>query len=488
MSDLRRHAVVAVGSSWLLSFAGDGIRLVTMMILARLLLPEDYGHFALATAITGWLTGFGFLNFAPQLLRERGEPGEVATYLLFGLALQTVLALIGLAVAAALWFVWEQRLVAALVAVAVLALPLQVPAQIEAQLLQRDFRWRAVRLWQLFTMLAGSAVSILLAWQGFGPFALLAGVLVEPVPLAMLLVSTRSIRPLVAKPEISSRMRAFGWPMVAGSLSWKTRELVSSWAVGLALGAAELGLLGRATGLAGLVLERFSAQTSYALLPVLVKACEDPGRRLKAGTLLLRAAAWSTIPVAVLLVLTGPTAVRILYGPQWMDIVPLLPFSAALGVAHAHLSAVMPLMLASGRTRERLICDLLLLAGMAVAVPALLGGARVWLGALCLATLLPTAYLLRHVVREGWLDGEALRQALVPPIVATMAGLVCATPLRMVADGIAVDMGAAVVFTATFTLTVRWLAPAALFELLDCVPGGMRIATFIAVANSVSAR
>lgn len=114
MSSLRHHAFVAVGSSWLVSLVGDIVRLVTMMVLARLLLPEDYGTFAMATAVTGWLAGVGFLNFSPNILREKAAPDEVATYLLFGLVLHGVLAVGGMGVAAILWYVADRPVVGAL--------------------------------------------------------------------------------------------------------------------------------------------------------------------------------------------------------------------------------------------------------------------------------------------------------------------------------------------------------------------------------------
>lgn len=486
MSGLRRQAFVTLGSGLLVSLAGDIVRLLTMMILARLLLPEDYGTFAMATAVSGWLVGVGFLNFAPHILREQPSPHDISTLLLFGLSLHGALTLCGLMIAALLATVAHRPVEAVLVALAVLALPIYVPADIELQLLQREFRWRPVRLWQVGTMLLASAVSILLASQGHGPFALVAGVLIEPLPFALLLFITRSWRPLCLDRDLLGRLQRFGWPMVAGSLSWKTRELISAWAVGLALGATELGLLGRATGLAGLVLGRFSAQVGYMLLPVLARAQEDPDRRRRAGSLLLRLVAWSTVPAAVLLALLADLLVVVLYGERWLEVAPLLPLAAAAALVHVHLQACMPLLLASGRTRQRLICDLLFFAGTLALLPAVAFGLAAYLCAMTAATLLPAVYVLRAAFNDGWFDRQAVRDAFLPPLVAAAVGGLTAAALRSDLAGLAADLLAAATFVLVFAGLLRLLFARPLSDLVEVLPGRawlMRLALLPAVRS-----
>ena len=260
MLSLRQQSIVAVGSSAALSLVGDIVRLVTMMVLARLLTPEDYGNFGLASSVMFWVGAAGFENFAPNLLRHRGREGQIGTYLLFGLILQSCLLAVGLVVAAFLYFWLEYELVAALLAVGLLFFPVKVPQQIEYQLLQREFNWRRLRLVELATLLSASGLSCLLAYIGAGPFALIAPTVLEPLPFAVLFFASRQFKPLRFDRELLKSIQTFGWPMVGGSISWRTRELISSWAVGAVLGAATLGVLGRAMGLAGLVLGRFSGR------------------------------------------------------------------------------------------------------------------------------------------------------------------------------------------------------------------------------------
>ena len=326
---LRQQSIVAVGSGAALSLVGDVVRLGTMMLLARLLTPEDYGNFGLATSAMLWVGAVGFENFAPNLLRHRGE-GQIGTYLLFGLILQSCLLAVGVVVAAFLYFQLEYQLVAALLAVGLLSFPVKVPQQIEQQLLQREFNWRRFRLVELATLLSANALSVLLAYAGAGPFALITPIVLGPLPFAVLLFASREFKPLRFDRELLKQIQSFGWPMVGGSISWRTRELISSWAIGTVLGAVELGVLGRAMGLANLVLGRFSGQVTATLLPVLVAAQRDPARRLRVGNLLLSLIVWSQVPLAVCLTLLAAPAVLLLYGQRWAGVIELLPLCERL--------------------------------------------------------------------------------------------------------------------------------------------------------------
>ncbi len=480
---LRQQAFVAVGSNAALSLVGDLVRLVTMMIMARLLTPADYGTFALVSSLTLWISAAGFENFAPNLLRQRGGDMEIGTYLLFGLLLQTSLLVLGVAIAGILYFVLGLRLVAVLLALGLLAFPIKVPSDIEVQLLQREFSWKRLRLVQVGTLLLGSAAAIALAAAGAGPFALVVAFLLEPLPFAGLLVMSRNLRPLRLDRELLRHLQAFGWPMVGGSQTWRAREAAGSWAVGVMLGAADLGLLARAMSLSNLVLGRFAGQVTYALLPLLAAAQGDPERRLRVGSLLLRAIVWSQLPLGVALALLAAPLVHLLYGERWVALVPLVPFASALALGQSMLTLFVPLLIASGATGDRLKGDALYLAFALLALAALPFGLAAYLLAQIAAAALASIAFAAMARRRGWIDRRGVREALLP---AALAGLAAAVPAGLIlsaARGTSGAILAATAFLVLYALTLRLASMPLLDELLCMLPGAavLRRAAFISV-------
>jgi lipopolysaccharide exporter len=467
---LRRHAFVAVGSSAALSLASDVVRLVTMMVMARLLTPADYGNFALATSVMFWVGAVGFDNFAPNLLRHQGREREISTYLLFGLILQSGLLLFGMVAASVLYLWLERQLVAVLLAVSLLSFPIRVPQEIESQLLQREFRWRRLRFVQLATLLVGSSLSVLLAYKGAGPFALIASILLEPLPSAIVLFTARPIGSLGLNRAVLRSLKDFGWPMVGGSLTGRTRDLMSSWAVGAMLGAAELGLLGRTWGLAHLVLGRFGTQVSYALLPILAAAHSDPARRLRVGNSLLCAIVWSQVPLAVCLALLAAPAVQLLYGERWEGVIGLLPFASAFALVHAVLTLFVPLLIAGGATRNRLHCDAIFLVAAVVALSGLRYGLPAYILAYTAAAAAATLFAGYAVHREGWIDIKGIRNAVIPTLAAGALAMLVASPIWHTLDGTIRAIVSAAVFLLVDLFVLRFFFSPLLAELVAVAP------------------
>ena len=478
---LRRQAFVAVGSNAALSLIGDLMRLVTMMIMARLLTPADYGTFALANSVMFWVGAAGFENFAPNLLRQRGGDTEIGTYLLFGLLLQTSLLLLGVTVAGVLYFWFDLQIVASLLAMSLLAFPLKVPREIEFQLLQREFSWKRLRSVQFGTLLLGSLSAIALASAGAGPFALAVPTLIEPLPFACLLVASRTVGRLRLDRDLLRHVQAFGWPMVGGSQIWRMREAVGAWTIGMILGASQLGLLGRAMGLTNLVLGRFAGQVTYSLLPILAAAHGDPERRLRAGNLLLRSIVWIQLPLAVALALLAAPVVHLLYGQRWVDIVPLLPLTCAFALGQGLLTLFVPLLIASGATGDRLKGDAFYLAFALLALAALPLGLPAYILAQTAAVIAACIAFAVFVLRQGWIDPRGLRDALVP---AVQAALAAALPVPLILSSMTGAAGAvlaATVFLVLYASTLRLLSLSLLDELLGMLPGAsvLRRAAFI---------
>jgi O-antigen/teichoic acid export membrane protein len=478
---LRQQSIVAVASGGVLSLVSDVVRLGAMMAMARLLTPEDYGNAGLALSVLFWVGALGFENFAPNLLRHR-DGAQVGTYLLFGLILQSCILAIGMVVAAIIYFQLEYRLVATLLTVGLMSLPAKVPQQIEYQLLQREFSWRRLRLVELATLLCASGLSVVLAYLGAGPFALIVGFVLEPLPFLVLFFASRQFQPLRLDRELLKNIQAFGWPMVAGSLTWRTRELTSSWAVGTVLGAAELGILGRATGLANLVLGRFSGQVAMTLLPVLVAAHGEPARRLRVGNLLLCLIIWSQVPLAVCLSLLAAPAVLLLYGERWVGAINLLPLASALTLMQAVLTLFVPLLIAVGATRDRFVCDAIYLASVLVALSGLAFGLLAYVFAYTVAAVLPTLYAGYAVQRQGWIDARGVREAVVPALTAAAVGFLVAWPTWYRTTGTIGAIASAIVFVSTYVLALRVLFSLRLNELLSILPASGTVRRMLLLA------
>lgn len=167
------------GATW--ATAGMGlqrlVQTVAVLILARLLVPEDFGLVAIAVLVLNLVNRIKTLGLHTSLVQYPGDVDAAANacFIINGiLTLLTVVVLLALSPLASVIFDPRAGL---LVAVMSLRLIPQALAAVPATLAVRSLNFRKQALIQAAEGLVGGVVGIVLAWSGWGPWALVVGFL-----------------------------------------------------------------------------------------------------------------------------------------------------------------------------------------------------------------------------------------------------------------------------------------------------------------------
>ncbi len=169
-------AVARSGFLWGISGRGGNelVAVPTAMILARLLSPADFGVAAAAAffvQIATSLTSFGF-NAALVRLKDLREE-HMCTVFWVNLAFCSFIW--GLLVLASPWLgvVFRSEAAARVVPWAAFTIVLGAFASMPAVLLSREMRFQAIATLEVFVAVLSSAVSLVMAWLGFGVWSLI---------------------------------------------------------------------------------------------------------------------------------------------------------------------------------------------------------------------------------------------------------------------------------------------------------------------------
>lgn len=169
---------VVVNSLWwkmLERFFTQGVSLVVQIVLARLLLPEDFGSLAIIVAITNYAALFVQSGLGTAIIqKERIEEGDVET--LLTASLSTALLFYILLFFSATWIasfynapnlIWPLRIQA-------LVLFLNAINAIQTALLSRDMNFKTLFFRSVIAIPVAGTVGIIMAYNGFGLWALVA--------------------------------------------------------------------------------------------------------------------------------------------------------------------------------------------------------------------------------------------------------------------------------------------------------------------------
>ncbi|OAP42306.1 polysaccharide biosynthesis protein [Sinorhizobium saheli] len=298
--------------------------LVALLVLARLLSPNEFGLYAAALVVIKFSSIFEGLGVAPAIV-QRHELEE--RHLRVGFTLSLVLSL---TVAALVWTV-------APVIADLLRLPGLTPvvrascvvflcqgvamvAQASAQRALR-FRWLAAVDAAAFAI--GYVVAApVLAWLGFGIWALIGALVIQNLVRMVVLVlgQPHAKRPMLERPAIGELLYFGGGFTLARIFNYLATQ-IDRLVAGRWLGADTLGAYSLASQLmtapamlVGQILDR-------VLFPTMALIQQEPARLARAYRSAIAACALFALPTSAIVVIVAPELVRVMLGPAWEGVV-----------------------------------------------------------------------------------------------------------------------------------------------------------------------
>ncbi|MEB3328716.1 MAG: oligosaccharide flippase family protein [Candidatus Sericytochromatia bacterium] len=314
------------------------LSLVASVLLARWLAPAAFGAYASVAFLVLGLGSLFELGLVSVLIqqRERPTPHEQRTVFTAYLALFGAMAL-ALA-AAAPWLAAWFRLPpdgAAMARCMTLPMLLGVLGCIPTVMLERDMRFGTLAAIEVAGTVAEKGVTLGLAWGGYGSWSFVWGA-VAAVGLRMALLNAAAPWPVgLAWDRGVLRTRlAHGVWFQGINVAFLVRENLATLVAGPACGPHAVGLLNWSAALATLLPSNALVIAQRVTFPALARLQDAPAEAAELLRLTLRRLCLVTAaPSACLLVLAEPI-VRHVYGPAWLEALPLLAWMVArAGVA-----------------------------------------------------------------------------------------------------------------------------------------------------------
>ncbi|MGH6902269.1 MAG: lipopolysaccharide biosynthesis protein [Geminicoccaceae bacterium] len=367
--DLGRR--MAKGAAWMIALriAVRGVGVVSMIILARLLVPADFGLVAIATALAGALAAMSEFGFQVALIQNQAADRRLYdTAWTLGLIRGFVVAG-ALAIAAGPLAVMfsDPRLEPILLLLAGSAIVLAFE-NIGVVDFRKDLHFQREFLYRALSKVASFAITVPLAIILRNYWALVVGIVAGQLAGVLLSYTMCAYRPRLSLSDWRELLRFSKWLLLSNMLFFAYHR-VDTFVIGRFAGAQPLGFYRLAYEIASLPTSEMVAPIRAAILPGYAKLAIDR-ERLRAGF----AATFGTIvivaiPVAVGLGLTADPLVRLLLGERWLDAIPLLEVLCIAGVINVCTANTWPVFLALGRPW---ITTALMALGVVLLVPLLL--------------------------------------------------------------------------------------------------------------------
>jgi len=322
MKDLKHRVIRGGFAKALAQGTSLVVRMGSLMVLARLLAPREFGLVGMVTAFTGVLNLFRDFGLSTATV-QRGQVTEdqVSTLFWVNMLVGVVLALIlaGMAPFIAVFY-HEPRLVWVSIVLAT-SFVFNAAGVQHTALLERQMRFTALAAIDIVALVVSTATGIAMAALGFGYWALVAASLLPSlVSSACLWIASGWIPGRPRSQEGVHSLLRFGGAFTLINLIVYVAYNLEKVLLGRFWGANALGLYGRAYQLVNLPTENVNSAFFGVAFSGLSRVRHEPGRFrsyfLKGYSLVLGL----TIPMTIGAALFAHDLIFVLLGPKWNDV------------------------------------------------------------------------------------------------------------------------------------------------------------------------
>lgn len=320
----------AVGGLVLQQVAAAGqvlLQVVTLAILARLLAPQDFGVFSIASVFASFTELIAQLGVGPALVqREKLSDAHVSTAF-------TLSLIVGLILASFLWVsapvvatYYEESVLNNVLRVVSLTFLISSAATVSLSMLQRRLEFRRYVTVNLVSYALGYClVSVVLAMMGYGIWALVGGTLAQAVlKLALSLVlSPHRLSMGISLPIVKDLMSFGGGFTLARIFNYLATQ-GDYLVLGRIGGANVLGVYSRAYQLMAMPASQIGSVLERVLFPVWARSQADILSLSRSFLAASGGLSLVTMAVSAILVVTAPEVIGVVLGTQWHEVI--VPF------------------------------------------------------------------------------------------------------------------------------------------------------------------
>lgn len=330
----------------------QGVRFATSIVLARMLAPDAFGVVALASVVSLFLDQVKDMGTGAVLI-QRESVDQVLLSSVFHLNLVLGAVLAGGLYAAAdplAGLLGDARVGPVLQVLAVLTF-VGALGQVHHSLLRRSLRFGTIAAITSVSAMVTAVVSIALAAADSGYWSLVVGMVAGTVSSTVLAWVLCNWRPSCTASAAKLRsILGYSLHLFGSNLTFLFFSQVDKVIVGRFLGASALGIYSMAQRTVTSPVSAVGQAVSEVTFPSFSRRQDDDRALSRAFIRSSRAIGAVTWPAMVGLAVLAEPAVRVVFGPTWHDLVPVIWILAPVAAVLSVSSNSADLVLAKGRS------------------------------------------------------------------------------------------------------------------------------------------
>jgi PST family polysaccharide transporter len=326
----------------------------SVILLSRLLTPNDFGTFAMVAPIYGLVLMFQDLGLTQATIqRPQITHGQITNLFWINVALSVGLALVLGVLSPFVGYFYQNAQAGDLTLGFSAILIISGLSAQHMALINRQMRFNYLAILDAGSYLAGFAVAFAIAFFAPTVWALFAAPVVSSIVVVLGAWIGVAWRPGLPQRQESVRsMLGYGGGLTGFNLFNFVARNADNVLIGRAWGDLALGLYDRAYKLLLFPLQQVNNPLSKVMMPALSRLQEEPARYRHAYLRTLQQVLLLTVPGVVFLIVSADQLVPLLLGAQWAEAAPIFRWLGVSALVQPMNSTMGWLFMSQGRTGD----------------------------------------------------------------------------------------------------------------------------------------
>lgn len=304
----------------------QGVSFIVSIVLARLLAPEVYGTIALVTVFTTILNVFVDSGFGNALIQKKdADDLDFSTVFYFNIIICTALYILMFVTAPLIAEFYKDTSLTPVIRVLSLTLVISGVKNVQQAYVSRTMQFKRFFFATLSGTVGAAVIGIVMAYFGFGVWALVAQQIFNMTVDTIILWITVKWRP----------KRIFSWQRLKGLFSYGWKLLVSALLdtayrdlqqliIGKLYTKSDLAQYNRGNQFPNLIVSNINSSIDSVLLPAMSKE-QDHANEVKSMTRrAMKISTYVMAPMMMGLAFIGEPVVRLILTEKWLPCVPFM--------------------------------------------------------------------------------------------------------------------------------------------------------------------
>lgn len=323
-SSLKQQTISGMIWSAIGKFGTMGISFVSNIVLARLLMPSDYGAIAMIQifiALSNLLITGGFTSALIQ--KKDATHIDYTSVFYWNVVISIILYVVLFFCSPAISRFYKLPDLNIILRVQSISIIISAFSAVQTSILSKELKFKTLTNRNIIASICATAVSIVMAYCGLGVWSLVASNLIYSFASVILLWKMSPWRPTWEFSFTSLKeLFTFGGLLMLSSVFTKLFSELQGLIIGRYYTAKDLGYYHQARSLEQIPTESLTQIVTQVSFPVFSQLQSDHQRLMSALKKNISSLTYANFGLVTLLIVVATPLIRLLYGTQWDQSIP----------------------------------------------------------------------------------------------------------------------------------------------------------------------